>query len=400
MNTIFTAERELYLTLHQLSKHHPIVNEWLACLPQWLSNIKDKSRYAHAPAYLAAVDRLPPITAAHQRQVDLTKDAIQVTLNWSMAEYKQSKALLKQLMPWRKGPFCLGSDEQDKQIYVDTEWRSDWKWQRIAPHLSDLRNRRVLDVGGGSGYHGWRMAGGQPKPQSNSQQSQQPPSQLKPHSQSEPQAGSTQQQTAKKTGADLVIIIDPSCLFYHQFMAIRHFICGDDNDGSVDADASYHKQSHNNHYPVHYIPVGLEELPEHSQLFDTVFSMGVLYHRQSPFEHLQRLKGQLVKGGELVLETLVIEGDSNQVLVPKDRYAQMNNVYFLPSVAALTLWLTKAGFVEVRCVDVNVTSIKEQRATDWMVYHSLADFLDKKDPSKTIEGYPAPMRAVMIAKKP
>ncbi|PMC22346.1 tRNA 5-methoxyuridine(34)/uridine 5-oxyacetic acid(34) synthase CmoB, partial [Klebsiella aerogenes] len=44
--------------------------------------------------------------------------------------------------------------------------------------------------------------------------------------------------------------------------------------------------------------------------------MGVLYHRRSPLDHLWQLKDQLAPGGELVLETLVIEGDENTVLVP------------------------------------------------------------------------------------
>ncbi|MBR9800034.1 MAG: DUF1698 domain-containing protein, partial [Gammaproteobacteria bacterium] len=39
----------------------------------------------------------------------------------------------------------------------------------------------------------------------------------------------------------------------------------------------------------------------------------------------------------------------------------------------------------------------EQRATDWMTYHSLSDFLDPADPSLTREGHPAPRRAVLIA---
>lgn len=63
--------------------------------------------------------------------------------------------------------------------------------------------------------------------------------------------------------------------------------------------------------------------------------MGVLYHRRSPLEHLWQLKDQLVQDGELVLETLVVEGDENTVLVPGDRYAQMRNVYFIPSALAL-----------------------------------------------------------------
>lgn len=340
MNTIFQAETELYLTLLNLSQTHPIAQEWLSHLPIWLASIKDKTRYAQAPYYASVIENLPVIDPV---KIDLNTPCITAECDWTTAEYKRTYALLKKLMPWRKGGFLLGN--KDNQIHIDTEWRSDWKWDRVVPHISPLKNRQVLDVGGGSGYHGWRMAG---------------------------------------EGANCVIVIDPSCLFYHQFMAIKHF-------------------TFTQNYPVHYIPVGLEALPysqhPHGQLFDTVFSMGVLYHRPSPFEHLELLKHQLVRGGELVLETLIIEGDKNTVLVPSERYAQMNNVYFLPSVSALTVWLEKVGFVDVKCVDIDITRTEEQRATAWMTYQSLADFLDKNDPSKTLEGYPAPMRAVMVAKK-
>ena len=335
--TIANAERELYLTLLTIAETQPMAYEWLALLPKWLTAIKDKRNYAHAPAYQSSIARLPTVIVD---SVDLNSAAVTMNAELSDSERKQTLALLKQLMPWRKGPFQIGNIESG--INIDTEWHSDWKWDRVASHLSPLKGRRVLDVGGGSGYHGWRMAG---------------------------------------AGAQTVIIVDPSCLFYHQFMAIRHFVGNADN------------------HRTHYIPVPLEALPEHSQLFDTVFSMGVLYHRQSPFEHLQQLRGQLVKGGELVLETLVIDGDSNTVLVPHDRYAQMNNVYFLPSVDALIGWLEKAGFSNVRCVDIDVTSIEEQRATEWMTYQSLSDFLDPNDHSKTIEGYPAPKRATIIARR-
>lgn len=339
--TIYNAERALYLALLERIHHHPIVNDWLAKLPEWLATVKDKRRYAHAPAYLAAIEKLPQINAD---RVDLNSDTLTIHAELSDSEHKQITALMKKLMPWRKGPFQIGSPAEDdaKPVFIDTEWHSDWKWNRIAPHIGELKGRYVLDVGGGSGYHGWRMAG---------------------------------------AGAKQVIIVDPSCLFYHQFMAIRHFVGAADN------------------YCTHYIPVGLEALPEHSQLFDVVFCMGVLYHRPSPFEHLQQLKGQLAKGGQLVLETLVVEGDENTVLVPHDRYAKMNNVYFLPSVAALTGWLKKVGFSDVRCVDIDITSVEEQRATEWMTYQSLSDFLDPDDPSKTLEGYPAPRRATLIATK-
>ena len=95
-----------------------------------------------------------------------------------------------------------------------------------------------------------------------------------------------------------------------------------------------------------------------------------------------QLKNQLVKGGELVLETLVVDGDVNTVLVPSDRYAKMKNVYFIPSVAALINWLEKVGFTNVRCVDVATTTLEEQRKTDWLENESLIDFLDPNDHSK------------------
>ena len=113
-----------------------------------------------------------------------------------------------------------------------------------------------------------------------------------------------------------------------------------------------------------------------------------------------QLKDQLVSGGELVLETLVIEGDENAVLVPVDRYAQMRNVYFFPSARALKRWLEQVGFEGVRIVDENVTTIGEQRTTEWMTHNSLPDYLDPNDPSKTVEGHPAPRRAILVATKP
>ncbi len=96
----------------------------------------------------------------------------------------------------------------------------------------------------------------------------------------------------------------------------------------------------------------------------------------------------------------MVEGDENTVLVPGDRYAQMRNVYFIPSAAALKMWLEKCGFIDVRIVDACVTSTEEQRRTEWMTTESLADFLDPQDQRKTVEGYPAPLRAVIIATKP
>jgi tRNA (mo5U34)-methyltransferase len=152
--------------------------------------------------------------------------------------------------------------------------------------------------------------------------------------------------------------------------------------------------------PVHILPLGIDDLPQELHAFDTVFSMGVLYHRRSPLDHLLQLRDCLRSGGELVLETLVIHGEAGHVMMPEDRYAKMRNVWFIPSPATLALWLRRCGFRQVRIVDVVPTTVEEQRRTEWMRFESLADFLDPHDPTRTLEGYPAPARAIVVAEAP
>ena len=152
--------------------------------------------------------------------------------------------------------------------------------------------------------------------------------------------------------------------------------------------------------PVDVLPVGVEDLPPKLQAFDTVFSMGVFYHRRSPMDHLRELKEALRPGGQLVLETLVIEGEMGEVLVPEGRYAMMNNVWFLPSCATLVSWLRKMGFANPRVVDICPTTADEQRSTHWMRFHSLPEFLHPENSALTAEGHPAPIRAVFLAEAP
>lgn len=303
---------------------------WLETLPLQLKQWQQEPHGEYAK-WCKTIDLLPELQADFVDLQQGVKSGKNTPL--SAGESKQIVHLLKQLMPWRKGPYHLFD------IHVDTEWRSDFKWDRVLPHLADLQGRNILDVGCGSGYHMWRMLG---------------------------------------AGAKMVVGIDPTALFLCQFEAVRKLL--------------------NNDRRANLIPLGIEQM-QPLQAFDTVFSMGVLYHRKSPLDHLSQLKNQLKAGGELVLETLVVDGDANTVLVPGERYAKMKNVYFIPSVAALLQWLEKTGFKNCRCVDVGTTSLEEQRKTDWLENESLLDFLDPQDHSKTIEGYPAPKRAVILANK-
>ncbi len=317
---------------YQLIAKDPLLSRWLETLPAQIAAWQRGEQHGLFKQWSRAVEFMPEIPPWKLDLLHSVTAESETPL--SEGQQKRIDVLLRNLMPWRKGPFSLYG------VNIDTEWRSDWKWDRVLPHLSDLTGRTILDVGCGSGYHMWRMIG---------------------------------------AGAKLAVGIDPTQLFLCQFEAVRKLLGNDQR--------------------AHLLPLGIEQMPV-LNAFDTVFSMGVLYHRRSPLEHLWQLKDQLVSEGELVLETLVVEGDENTVLVPGDRYAQMRNVYFIPSAPALKQWLEKCGFVDVRIVDMNQTSTEEQRRTEWMVTESLADFLDPNDPSKTIEGYPAPLRAVIVAKKP
>ena len=307
--------------------------QWAGLLRQQLIQKFEERPHGDLPRWLGALDQLPAITGV---EADLNASAVTLNTNRDLPENDRTEleAGLRGLMPWRKGPFDFFG------THIDTEWRSDWKWDRVAPHLANLAGRTILDVGCGSGYHCWRMAG---------------------------------------AGAARVIGIDPGLLFLFQFLAVKGYL------GEV---------------PVDLLPVRMEDLPDQLELFDTTFSMGVLYHRRSPLDHLLELKGTLRRGGELVLETLVVDGPEGYSLMPEDRYGQMRNVWFLPSCPTLLRWLDRTGFRNARVVDVSDTSTDEQRSTDWMRFNSLKDFLDPHDPSKTIEGYPGPKRATIIAEKP
>ncbi|MFT5674748.1 MAG: tRNA (mo5U34)-methyltransferase [Paraglaciecola sp.] len=304
------------------------LSHWLEVLPAQIAQWKKEQLHGDFNKWVKLLGKLPNIQAS---KINLL-DKVEFVSSEALDDYsqKQITGLLKQFMPWRKGPFYLHG------VHLDTEWRSDWKWDRVAPHIQSLENRLVLDVGCGSGYHMWRMLGQNPK---------------------------------------MVVGADPSQLFLVQFQAIKHF---------------------NPDPRIHLLPIGVEQLPE-LKAFDTVFSMGVLYHRRSPIDFLYQLKQQLRKGGELILETLVVEGDAQTVMMPGERYAQMRNVWYIPSTAALTVWMERVGFKNIRVVDIAPTSIEEQRATEWMDSKSLVDFLDPDDQNRTIEGYSAPLRAVLIA---
>lgn len=286
-----------------------------------------ESNNGHLAAWTATLVKLPQFEDADYE----VGSGVHFAKNCGLEGVKDE---LIKLHPWRKGPISLGD------VCIETEWRSDWKWDRLKAHIATLENKSVLDIGCGNGYYLWRMLG---------------------------------------AGAKLAVGIDPFLLFVMQFWAVKSF--------------APPKLS------AWVLPMGWESLPEELPCFDTVFSMGVLYHRRDPHVFLKQLQNYAKPGGELVLETLVIDGGEGEVLVPQGRYAKMRNVWYIPTVATLIAALKDAGWENVRCIDISVTTLEEQRSTEWMYFESLVDFLDPNDASKTVENYPAPCRAVLLASK-
>ncbi|MFT5506518.1 MAG: tRNA (mo5U34)-methyltransferase [Gammaproteobacteria bacterium] len=307
--------------------HEVGFNEW----SDELENASENWMVGHGDyaRWIEALELLPEIKVENVR-LDLPA----ITMSGENENCSNLLTGLEGLKPWRKGPFQFFNQT------IDTEWRSDFKWDRVARHLARLENRKILDIGCGNGYFGWRMLGHDPQ---------------------------------------LVLGIEPSVLFNIQFQAVQKYLQRD------------------NHV---MLPIGIESMPIEMNWFDTVFSMGVLYHRKSPIDHLMHIKRLLRPGGELCLETLIIEGAESDVLVPEDRYARMRNVWFLPSALALEKWLRRCGYKNVRTVDLNLTQLSEQRTTDWMPFESLSRSLKPDDKSLTVEGLPAPRRAIILANKP
>ncbi len=221
-------------------------------------------------------------------------------------------------------------------IHIDTEWNSLLKWQRIMATGINFADKNVLDIGCGNGVFMWAI---------------------------------------QQTNAKSVTGVDPMWLFYHQFMVFQRYV----------------KNPH-----LCFLPLGVQDLPL-KNAYDSVLSMGVLYHRKSPLNHLLQLKGLIKKGGDLIIETIVLPDENKILLTPQDRYAGMRNVWMIPSVGVLCDWLIKVGFKITHISEKVKTTLDEQRQSNWMDFHSLNQFLDENNDELTVEGYPAPYRVIITA---
>lgn len=222
-------------------------------------------------------------------------------------------------------------------LEIDSEWQSNIKYNLIRPHFN-LKDKVVADIGCNNGYYMFRMLEDKPK---------------------------------------RLIGFDPSALTMLQFDFINHFAKTD----------------------IIYEKLGVEHLELYNHKFDFIFMLGVLYHRPDPVGCLKSLAKGLNKNGEILIDTFMIDGEQEVALTPNKRYSKIPNIYFIPTIPALKNWLIRAGFEQIEVLAVTTTTSEEQRKTQWSFDQSLEDFLDKDDKNKTVEGYPAPKRVYVKARK-
>jgi len=293
-----------------------------------------KRNHKLGPEWNSLLENIPSNTAFDIGLGD--QGEIEFTPQGDITDEDQSKLnnIAKQLCPWRKGPWKIGS------LTIDAEWQSQMKWDRFAQHLPPLSDKKVLDIGCNNGYFMYRLLLG---------------------------------------GAQSVIGFDPIPFNLTQFSFLQKI--------------SFQEK-------MQLLLLGVEHTDLFPNSFDLILSMGVLYHHRHPLEQLQKIWKALTPGGQLILETIGIMSNDEVSLTPKDRYAKMRNVWFLPSISATINWLDRCNYKDIEVLSVSKTTTEEQRLTDWCPppKQSLSHFLTK-DQERTIEGYPSPRRFIISAKK-
>jgi tRNA (mo5U34)-methyltransferase len=224
-------------------------------------------------------------------------------------------------------------------IDIDAEWRSERKWNRLRPVLPDLRDKVIADIGCNNGYYMFKMAHCKPR---------------------------------------LVLGFEPYIQHYYAFRSLNH-LAGQEN--------------------LVVEPFGVEDINLFPNSFDVIFLMGIIYHRISPVEMLKEIREAMRPGGHLMLESQAIPGEDPVALFPEKTYAKVPGTYFVPTRSCLHNWLVRAGFRDIDIFAFHPMSSGEQRKTEWMTFESYSDFIAPDNPERTIEGYPAPYRVYIAARK-
>ncbi len=244
---------------------------------------------------------------------------------------KRVGAFLRSLCPWKKGPFTIMDN------YIDAEWRSDIKWNRIKDKLGIIEGKKIADLGCNNGYFMYRLAEFNPK---------------------------------------LLLGVETYPRYRYVFDLISPYVKA----------------------KMHWEMFSAECIRYYHSFFDTVLCMGLIYHMRDPVSLLHSIHNSLVKGGKIILESLGIISDESIALCPEGKYNGCSGIWFIPSLKCVGSWLKRADFKNIECFYSGRLSSEEQRSTKWADIKSFSDFIDPSH-NITIEGYPLPHRFYLVATK-
>jgi tRNA (mo5U34)-methyltransferase len=302
--------------------------EWQKLLDPYKKDVFGKKKDKRIDRWQKILLELPdPIN----KTLELSSE-VKIDFDWTTQDSIDTAELLLKLIPWRKGPFSIND------VFIDSEWCSNFKWDRFLELNLDMSNKTILDVGSGNGYYGFRMLG---------------------------------------LDAKEVLCLEPNLTHFSQFLALNHFV-----------------QSKK----IQMLPERLESIRINKPYFDVIFSMGLLYHQRDPGEHLRLLTSHLKKEGRIVIETIVTPEDYEEVLIPNDRYANMPNVWSVHNEIGLERIIFDQGLEIIDSTKTIMTTFEEQRTTAWMPFKSFESAVEEDNPERTVEGFPAPLRKFVVVK--
>lgn len=241
---------------------------------------------------------------------------------------------LKELIPWRKGPYYAGN------VKIDSEWNSEKKFNRLTTVLSKFEFSRVLDIGCNNGYYMFKLLESFPS-------------------------------------LTQIMGLEPVQLFQRQFAMLIQSMPTKN---------------------IYFLPFGWEILPVLKDSYDLILNMGLLYHHSDPIKLIKESRNALSKKGTLVIETIIIPGKGSSAIFPEKKYMGAKGFYFIPTLDCLLNWLRRAGGQNIQVHEVSAFSTDEQRKTEWAPYHEVKDFVDSTNPGHTIEGIPLPQRVIITLK--
>ncbi len=268
---------------------------------------------------------------------DIGGDAVMIGLADELdeARHAQLEGHLASFRPWRKGPFEIFGHR------VEANWDSHKKWDRVLKFADSIENKRICDIGCNNGYYLFRMLAHRPRQ---------------------------------------AIGLDPVPAFHECFSFLAAFL-------------GHHARS------LEFRPRGFDALAEENEPFDLIYCMGIAYHHPDPLGLLRLIHGALGAGGQLIFETQAVPGHESRALFPAGRYAGARGVWFLPDRDCAINWLRRAGFRDVVFQEEHEYRSEHVRRPPWADIPGLAEGLDPADPARTIEGYPAPVRMLLSARK-